>query len=137
MIQPIVIAALSGMRERVQGSLRSENTMPVSSIPTIQGKYNPESDLALLRTHPYLWDLRHWRKEKDPDEVIAWIEQIAIWDNDTPRNGGADAKGNCNNLRYNIRFLLKLGKVNKMKIAKAILDNPHVRYRDQIGTLII
>lgn len=126
MIEPIVILAVS-RKVHPFGFPKIVRKEPAFN----QFVYNPESDLALLRTFPYLWDMCYWHKLKDADEVLQWIERIERWDNIAGRQH--DPKGNCNNLCYSIRLLMKLGKVSKMKIAKAILDNPNVRNEDRAG----
>lgn len=93
--------------------------------PPVHYEYTTENDEHELREFPLLWDLNYWNSLKDIDEILEWLEEIKRWDGGTGcvmRN----VKGNCNNLRYNIRRLMKLGGYSMHKVARIMMENKHV-----------
>ena len=73
--------------------------------------------LRALATEPYLWDMRAWNRYKDRDEIGAYI--------DNP-----DFK-NCGSCQHCIEQLKALS-IDKELIIQAIMDNPHIQYKDRL-----
>ena len=78
--------------------------------------YNEEYCLKYLRTTG-LWDMRAWRKHKDIKEVKAYVDEP------THKNNGH--AGWC------VKWLKHLG-LSKAKIVQAIMDNPHISFKNRL-----
>lgn len=78
--------------------------------------YNEEYCLKYLKTTG-LWDMRAWRKHKDIKEVKVYVDEP------THKNNGH--AGWC------VKWLKHLG-LSKAKIVQAIMDNPHIFYKNRL-----
>jgi hypothetical protein len=75
--------------------------------------------LKQIKTESYLWDMRTWKKYKDKEEILAWL------DTDTRH----DSK-NCGHTALCIYTLIHAHKIPKEKVMGAILENNNVKFKD-------
>jgi len=83
--------------------------------------YNEEYCLNHLRKTD-LWDMRAWHKYKDPKEVNDYVNEP------TRKNNG--------HAEWCVKWLKHLG-IPKAKIVQAIIDNPHISFKNRLIPCII
>jgi len=99
--------------------IRDDKTKEIKRV--VDSRYNEEYCFNQLRTANDVWDMRAWDKYKDKDEIFEWLREIE------KHEGSAK---NCGHVRYCIRLLMDYGK-SLGDIAKALLDNPNVMYKNR------
>lgn len=101
---------------------RKSNAKPPDKPPHTHDKYSIEYCKREILTETYLWDMRCWNKYKDKKEVMAFLEDI-----------NNDEHGiNCGHAHLCIRVALQQHGVPVAQVAKWIMENPHIQYKNRI-----
>ena len=100
---------------------KSIDACPDSNSRAELNHYNEEYCLSYLKKTD-LWDMRAWHKHKDIKEVEAYVDK--------------PSRKNNGHSEWCVKWLKHLG-VSKAKIVQAIMDNPHVSFKNRLGPCMI
>lgn len=103
----------------VETPLKVKYEKPVAVSSDGDTRYTEEYCTNYLKGAMYLWDMRAWKKYKDKDEVIEWVQKFRDGDGSHKNDGHS---GFC------IKKLIKHGWSDD-SIADVILENKQIQYK--------
>lgn len=116
----IVSKQISLFEEEKSNVIKDEDTGRVERV--VKKEYSIEYCFDTIRNDHSLWDMRCWDTYKDSDEVLAWVNSLF---------DGTGGDKNCRHVCYCIRLLFDY-KVDIVDICQAIMDNPHISFKDRL-----
>jgi len=96
--------------------VRNKETNKVKRI--VEKSQDESYCIGVIKNDQYLWDMRAWSNYKDIEEVEAWV-----------KNSNGDK--NCGHVAWCIRLLHDMD-VSSKTIVEAIMENPHIQYKNRI-----